>query len=66
MDRAADSKSEGSGFDSQWGRYTMTDKEKEEQRINWVYGNLVMENPDITKEDIIKAAEKLLKRTDGQ
>jgi hypothetical protein len=40
----------------------MTDEEKEAQRRSFAYGNLAIENPDITREDIDRAAERLDKK----
>lgn len=37
----------------------MTDKEKEKQRRSFVYGNLKLHNPKITRKDIDEAADRL-------
>ena len=37
----------------------MTPEEKEEQIRSLAYGNLKLHNPNLTKEDIDRAAEKL-------
>ncbi len=41
---------------------SLSPKEKKEhlrlQRISWVYGNLALSNPDITREMVEKAAEE--------
>ncbi len=39
--------------------YKMSSEEKEEQLISFVYGNVKLSNPNITKEDIKKAVETL-------
>jgi len=36
----------------------MSEEEKEKQRISFAYGNCAIENPDITKEDVARAARK--------
>lgn len=38
---------------------TLTPKEREEQRRSFAYGNLKMSRPDLTREDIDKAADKI-------
>lgn len=38
--------------------YIMSDLERKEQLISWVYGNLAIENPSITKESIRKIVER--------
>lgn len=43
--------------------YKMTPEEQEKQRRSFAYGNTVIENPNITRELIDKAAEDL-KRTE--
>lgn len=42
--------------------HVMTDDEAEAQRLSWAWGNLAIENPAITREDLRRAAE----RKDGQ
>jgi hypothetical protein len=41
--------------------HTMTSREKEEQRRSFAYGNVALHNPEITHEDIDRAAEELAK-----
>lgn len=38
----------------------MTEKEKEEQRRSFVYGNLKTDHPDITRELIDKIADEMM------
>jgi len=40
-------------------RYEMSSNEKEEQRRSFAYGNAHLENEDVTRETVDKAAEKL-------
>jgi hypothetical protein len=40
----------------------MTPEEKEEQRRSFAYGNLAIDRPDVTREDIDRAAERLDKK----
>ena len=40
--------------------YRMSPEEREEQRISFAYGNVVIENPSITK-DLVRAAASALK-----
>jgi hypothetical protein len=40
-------------------KYIMSDKERQEQRISFAYGNGVLSNPNITREGIRRAAEEL-------
>lgn len=42
----------------------MTKEERDKQRISFVYGNLNMSNPNITREMVEKAAEKLDNESD--
>ena len=42
-------------------KYKMTPEEKERQRISFAYGNTHMENPNVTREMVEKAAERLNK-----
>lgn len=37
----------------------MTPKEQAEQRINFAYGNVALHNPEVTREDVERAAEEL-------
>lgn len=39
--------------------YVMTDAEREEQIRSFAYGNVVLSNPSITREDIDRAAERM-------
>lgn len=41
--------------------HVMTDEERREQRISFAYGNLVLHNPNITKDDIRRAAREMEK-----
>lgn len=44
----------------EWARgYKMTDAEREEQRISFAYGNVAIENPGITKDDVRRAAANM-------
>ncbi len=45
--------------------HQMTDKEKEEQRISFAFGNLAIENPLITREMIEHAALELKNENRG-
>ena len=47
-------------------QHTMTPEERAEQRISWAYGNLALHNPNITKDDVRKAAGKLYGPTEGE
>ncbi len=42
-----------------WASYVMTAEEQEAQRISFVYGNLKLSNPDITKDQVVDAAKRL-------
>ena len=47
-------------------QHTMTPEERAEQRISWAYGNLALHDPNITKDDVRKAAGKLYGPTEGE
>jgi len=40
-------------------KHKMSEDEKEEQRRSFVYGNLKLHNPDVTRRDIDKASERI-------
>lgn len=43
-----------------WARtYVMTPSEREEQQRDFAYGNVKLHNPNVTREMIDRAAEKL-------
>jgi hypothetical protein len=42
--------------------YQMTEEEKEAQRRSFVYGNLAIDNPEVTKELVNKIADEMDKK----
>ncbi|PJE51181.1 MAG: hypothetical protein COV29_02820 [Candidatus Yanofskybacteria bacterium CG10_big_fil_rev_8_21_14_0_10_36_16] len=44
----------------------MSKEDKERQRISFAYGNLKIKNPNTTREDIEKAAQKIRKQEENK